>query len=371
MKGAKHLHFQIPGETSWPEFGLVEDIRFAWKHCSNANESVAVATLVGREGSTPRPTGSQMLIRENGSTVGYVSGGCVEANIAEFSKRAFATHSPIQISLGAGSKYVDIQLPCGSRIDVVVDPIDPRDKAADGVFEAAKRRIPVAWVGGFQSAKHQCISIETLYQLVDVKDVTPNVSSSRPTNLKNGSRCGFSSEYYWKIFEPALRLIVNGNDPIALATAQLASVIGFEVVLNSEFGPSESPSFTVDDADIDVANFSISNLFSNFSPDPWTAVVSTTHDLEKDHELLVNALPSPCFYVGVLGSRRHLSDRMALLRKAAIGESSINRLSAPVGLDINASTPFEIALSIVAEIVSHQHKKRHPLDQRPLLNADV
>ena len=111
----------------WPWFGLTEDVRPTARARLSAGRPIALATLVDMRGSSPRPVGSRMLIDANGVPEGYVSGGCVEASVASFALDVLKDGKPRLITLGAGSQYVDIRLPCGGSIDLYIERITPDD----------------------------------------------------------------------------------------------------------------------------------------------------------------------------------------------------------------------------------------------------
>jgi xanthine dehydrogenase accessory factor len=158
---------------------------------------------------------------------------------------------------------------------------------------------------------------------------------------------GFDGGLAWRRYDPQPRLLVFGADPVALATAQIGHAIGMETVLVRRRGPPAPPVGCA----ARYAPVSPADALAIFPPDAWTAVVTTTHDIDDDHETLHRALPSPAFYVGALGSRRRLPDRIGRLSRAGLPPEAIRRLRAPVGLDIGAASAAEIALAILADIV--------------------
>lgn len=315
----------------WPSFALEDDVRKLWREAATAGERLALATLVDRSGPSPRPVGSQMAVSESGRIAGYVSGGCVESNLAAMAVAAFSSAAPQTIVFGDGSPYMDVRLPCGTRIDIVLDVVAADDPAAALLLALSDDRRCALWLGGLDGFDHRCIAAAD-HAAADL----PSAAAGRQGNL------------YWKRYVPPLRLVLNGGDPVALALARLAGVFGFEVILNRQHGPEAAPAglcrryLRLDGA----------ALMQEITVDPWTAIVSTTHDIEADHSVLAAALPSPAFYVGVLGSRRHMADRKALFQRDHVPVAAARRLKAPLGLDIGAATAHEIALSTLAEIVA-------------------
>jgi xanthine dehydrogenase accessory factor len=144
------------------------------------------------------------------------------------------------------------------------------------------------------------------------------------------------------------RLVVIGSDPIALATASLGAQSGFETTLVRPKGPATPPPL----AGVAYSRASPDAALAAIGADAWTAVAIATHDWEIDHEALLAALPSAAGYVGVVGARRRLPERLARLRAAGVSEVSLQRLRAPIGLDLGGKAPWEIAVSVIAEIIA-------------------
>ena len=153
-------------------------------------------------------------------------------------------------------------------------------------------------------------------------------------------------------YEPVYRLVVLGADPTALAIAQLGSLSGFETTLVRPKGPETPPPFRVAYLRDEPAE-----ALAAVGLDPWTAVAVATHEAEADHAALTVALPSQAFYVGALGARRRAADRMAWLRGAGVPEHDIVRLRTPIGLSIGGKAPWEVAVSVLAEITQARYER--------------
>ena len=151
--------------------------------------------------------------------------------------------------------------------------------------------------------------------------------------------------------------MVVGGDPTALATADLAVRMGYETHLVRPRGPEAPPP-------IPGATYhrqAPEHALDAVPLDAWTAVAVATHDLEVDEAALVAALASEAGYVGVLGARRRLPERLARLRSLGVDEAALARLHAPIGLDLGGKAPFEIAVAILAEVVAAAHAEAEPL----------
>lgn len=317
-----------PSDSDWPLFGLVDDVRPALAEILGSGRAGALATLVRVDGPSPRAVGAQMAIASDGRLAGYVSGGCVEGSVATVGREVAETGAPRHLVFGAGSPFADVRLVCGSRIEVFVERAQASDETLRAVLHARDARQTITrWTAPGGRAEIR----EGGDGAVGVHDETGAV---------------------WRRYDPPTRLVVLGQDPVALATAQLARQVGIESILARRLGPQAAPS----DFSSLYMSAAPTDALSRAALDRWTAVVTTTHDLEDDHEALDYALRSPAFYVGALGSRLRVADRVMKLEQAGLDWDAIRRLRAPVGLDIGAGTPMEIALSIVADIVRVQRK---------------
>jgi len=317
-----------PGESDWPAFGVIDDVRPALAEILAHAAPGALATLVRVDGPSPRPVGSQMAVAADGRAAGHVSGGCVEGSVAIVGREVAKSGKPRLVVFGRGSPFIDVQLICGARIEVFIERASSADETLHAVLQGrAERRAIVRSVtyGGAASVRPATVT-----------DTLAGADDETRTMFRR--------------FDPPTRLVVIGHDPVALALASLANAAGLQSVLVRAKGPQTGPPGAA------YMPMGLVEAFDNLQLDPWTAIVTTTHDLNDDHEALEAALPAPAFYVGALGSRLRVADRVAKLEKAGVPWDAIKRLRAPVGMDIGAATPMEIALSILADIVRVQRK---------------
>jgi xanthine dehydrogenase accessory factor len=290
---------------------------------------VAIATLVDVIGSSPRPPGSEMAICDTGEVVGYVSGGCVEAAVAAEALAVMQTGKPRLLDYGADSPVLDIQLTCGGRIGIFVRELADAAGFAARLRAARDRRQAIVLSVDLETGGHGW-----------------STESADAMRLMDGHASVFARTYL-----PPIRLVLAGDSPVALALARTASPLGYEVTLLRPYGPAEPPP---DAPWVRYDRRALEQALADTELDAWTAVYALTHRMEDDLAVLVRALPSPAFCVGVLGSRGKIRERLDRLREAGVDAQARARLKAPAGLDIGARGTQEIALSILAQIVSLQ-----------------
>ncbi len=308
----------------WPLFGLTDDVRPQLRQAALASQPMVLATLVAVEGGGPRPMGTQMVFARLGGeagdiVAGYFSGGCVEADVADHAFACLADGNPRHLVYGQGSPWPDIQLLCGARIEIFLDRILPDDSALQAMLAAEQARQPVVWTSDGQ--RHVCT----------------------PPDQTETWEGAFSRRY-----DPKPRLVVFGSDPTALAIAWLGSQSGFETTFVRPRGPEAPPPVPGLGYCRDLPQAALDGL----KPDAWTAIAIATHNLETDQAALAAALPSGAGYVGLLGARKRLAERLAPLRAAGVSEDVLGRVHAPIGLDIGGKAPWEVAVSVIGEIMA-------------------
>ena len=331
----------------WPMFGMVDDIRPALARAGAAGRAVVLATIYKVVGGSPRPAGSQMLI-DGAELHGFLSGGCIEGDVCLHARQVLETWTARRLVYGDGGPYPDIRLVCGGRIEVLLEPLAADDPAVRTLLALGAERREAVWISGGSS--RVCYAADDLPPATArfgsliraFSDRTIGCALSRP-DLAVGLRRS-----------PPRRLIVVGADPIALAMARLAAESEFETWLVRPKGPPEPPPLPrvlYDRRELDVALRAI-------GLDPWTSVAVATHDLGADEPALEAALASPVPYVGALGARRRLPERMARLRARGLTEQQMARLHAPIGLDLGGKGPAEVAIAVLAEVIREESARR-------------
>lgn len=305
----------------WPIFGMADDVRSALRQAQQRKTPVALATLTSVEGGGPRPPGTQMVFGD-GILAGYFSGGCVESDVADHAFACLEDGAPRRLVYGEGSPWPDIQLLCGARIEIFIERVGQDDAALAELLAAEQERRPVVWVS--DGVKRLCgVNVEAWDGAIV------------------------------QAYDPVPRLVVFGADPTALAIASLGAQSGFETTLVRPKGPETPPPLP----GVAYRRDEPSAALAAIGTDAWTAIAIATHNLDLDREALVAALPSAAGYVGLLGARKRLAERLAPLRAEGFPEARLQQLHAPIGLDIGGKAPWEVALSVIGEIVALRHAR--------------
>jgi xanthine dehydrogenase accessory factor len=288
-------------------------------------EPLALATVVSTWGSAPRPRGSHMLVHADGRFEGSVSGGCVESDILQTAADVIAG-APFQVKrYGVADEAAwEVGLPCGGEIAVMVQPV-----SAEGFDPELFDRIAAARAAG------EALTVTT--------DLATGHADLRPQE---------TGEVFVNRYDPPRRLLIVGAVQIAQALAQLATTLGIETTVIDPRGrfltAERFPGVKLDDRWPDEA-------VAAYRPGPATAVVTLSHDIKIDDPALMAALATDAAYVGALGSRRSHAARRERLAEAGLTAEQIDRIDGPVGIDIGAIGPSEIALSIAAAMVKRFH----------------
>ncbi len=308
---------------------------------------VALATVVETWGSAPRRAGSHMSIDGDGAFTGSVSGGCVETAVVDEALGALRDGRPRDLEYGVADEEAwAVGLACGGRVRVAVTPVgtdadqvDPR--YLERALAALEGGSPVALLwnlvqGGVAPA-------EARHDLPQAT-VDAALRSDLGTVVETPAGSVFVRPY-----NPPVRIVVVGAVHIAQALVALARVAGFATLV---VDPRTAFANPVRFPDAECVTEWPDVAFADIGLDARTAVVALTHDAKIDDPALSLALVSPAFYVGALGSRRTQEKRRRRLGDQGLSEAALDRLHAPIGLDLGGRAPEEIALSVLSEIVA-------------------
>ena len=308
--------------------------------------SLALATVIETWGSAPRGCGSMLLIDSAGNFEGSVSGGCVEGSVIS---------EAIEIlESGTGSKVLEfgvadetaweVGLSCGGNIRVNVTPISEQGidiKILDTLVHSHQSRSPVVLLTNLQTGEVVIHDSNASHPLSD--QITNYIRLGRSGCLDHSG-----TEYFIHTHVPSPRLVMAGAVHIAQHLYPMAQSCGFETLIvdpRTAFASPDRFSGTRLLADWPE------NVWSELSLDSFTAFTALSHDPKIDDLALLKALESDCFYIGALGSAKTHTKRLERLKDLGLSDTLCQNISSPIGLDISASSPSEIAVSILAEII--------------------
>ena len=326
-------------------------------------ESIALATVVQTWGSSPRKAGSRMAITKTGKVTGSVSGGCVENAVVQAGLESLQTRRSQLLHFGVADETAwEVGLACGGSIDIFVQPLEP------GFFQIFNSNLgdetPVIHVLGIRGlddlpGREMLITENGIVAGSLGNEWEPAVLKTGIQELFRGTsrrvQLSESVEVFLDVILPPPTLVVIGGVHIAIALMSMAKTLGYRTILidprkvwgNEERFPNVDELIPewIDDA------------FMRINITRSTAIASLTHDPKLDDPALKIALNSPAFYIGALGSKTTHEKRRARLLHDGLTESQLSRLHAPIGLNIGAQTPEEIALAIMSEIVNAHRKQ--------------
>ncbi len=282
----------------------------------------ALVMVTGTEGGGVRAPGALMAVRADGCSVGYVSGGCIDADVVLQAQGALQTGRIRRLRYGAGSPFLDLPLPCGGGIDLVILPSPDRTVLAAVARQLAARR-PVS-LGLSDAGQLSC--------------APPLANSARP---------------FRALVRPKLRVRIAGKGADGLAMARLCQASGLDVHL--QLTDSEDAATARRDGIVQIDPLSSPQDLPDPGDDAATAFVLMLHDPDWEPALLQQALSGPAFYIGAVGSRTTHARRCARLEALGTGAADIDRVRGPIGLIPSMRDASMLAVSALADIVAAWH----------------
>ena len=281
--------------------------------------------MVQTWGSAPRPPGSILALRADGQVLGSVSGGCIEDSLIDRIREQGAPLKAEWVQYGVTREQAQhFGLPCGGILELVLEPL----RSGDWIVEVLAR-----------ISRHElvrrCLDLESGTVRLDRDNV--------------GQALEFDGKLLQMTFGPRLRILMIGAGQLSQLVAQMARPLGFDVLMcdpREEYTGTWQPAWGTHLAGMP------DDVVVQIKPDVHTAIVALTHDPKLDDMALLEALKSDAFYIGALGSRANNQKRRERLALFDLTQEQIARLYGPIGLHIGSRIPAEIAVSILAEIVS-------------------
>ncbi len=302
-------------------------------------KGAALATVIETWGSAPRRVGSQLAISGQGEILGSVSGGCVEGAVIVDAIDSIhdAKVRELEFGVSDGDAFA-VGLACGGTIRILVEPVGSvlSEALLSDLVTARAARTPIAYVAdldnGTRSLKHNGFAQRFAMDC---------------SGFEEGTRC------FVAIHNPPLRLIIVGAVHIAQALVPMAQMAGYDPLV---IDPRESFAAKARFPDVEISNDWPSDAVEKAALDARTALVLLTHDPKLDDPVLHHALGTDVAYIGALGSKRTHAKRLDRLRDAGFSDTQCARIHGPIGLDIGASSPSEIAISIIAQMTLNLRK---------------
>ena len=348
-------------------------IAYAWEKAERMGQRTALATLISVEGSAYRRPGARMLMTEDGQAVGSISAGCLEADVVERSRDIIKTVDARIVTYDTrGNEDIvwGLGLGCNGVVRVLIESLtgdgplkmmsfitERLQRQRRGVIarrlwrhcqgEAVEQHCDVEYFcfSEAELVQHDCDSRRGIQE--SIRDDAALLISRR-RSLTRAYPAG--QEVFFDIIQPPKRIVVMGAEPDALPLVEVARHLGWEAtVVDTRCRACSHNRFTLAHEVILCRPEDVARKVS-FNSD--CAAVIMTHNYLADVELLRTLLPSPASYVGILGPKARTENLLDQLRRegCAISSAELARLHAPIGIDIGAETPAEVALSIVAEI---------------------
>ncbi len=299
-----------------------------------AGARAVLGTVVRTWGSAPRPIGALVAIRGDGLIAGSVSGGCIEDDLIDKIRHgALDLDAPRRVKYGISAEEANrFGLPCGGTLELVLEPLSPASR-----IDALLERV----AAGLQTTRR-----------LDLRDGSVTLAEGAAAATLTVDDAALTS-----VHGPSWRLLIIGAGQLAQYVAEMARALDYEVTI-CDPRDEYADDWTV--AGTTLVRTMPDDTVLDYRPDGHTAIVALTHDPKLDDLALMEALRSPAFYVGAIGSQRNQEKRRERLQEFGVDVAQMQRLHGPVGLKNGARTPPEIAVAILAEMTAVKYGLRIP-----------
>lgn len=338
----------------------------AYKNLNLAERKAALATVVQVKGSSYRSPGARMLITDDGKWVGSISGGCLEGDALRKARQVMADKRPLTVTYDTreeSNQNLGIGLGCNGIIDVLIEPITDKNNPIDLFEQFVHYLEPVVlativrgegtgekWVVKMNGEQSNTFSKQDIVKMIGPAILEPFTSkkSATKTFLHNQKEV----DVFIELIQPAISVIIFGGGFDARPVSQLAKSLGWEVQVTDECVAHIAPIFFPQADKLSLCQREF--IDRNFNITPYTACILMSHNYEYDRDVLKKLIHSPAPYIGILGPRKRFDKMQAEFGNEGIilSTEQLHRIHAPIGLDIGAEAPDEIAISIIAEIQS-------------------
>jgi xanthine dehydrogenase accessory factor len=295
---------------------------------------VVMVTVIKTWGSAPRPIGALTAIRDDGMVVGSVSGGCIEDDMIDQVRAGkLVENRPATTRYGVSAEEAKrFGLPCGGTLELVLEPLT-KESGLDELLARVERH-------------------ELVMRRLDMKSGRVTITPAQSTDLLSFDGATLST-----VHGPRWRLLIIGAGQLSTFLAQMAQGLDYQVTVCD---PREEYAEGWDVPGVELKRGMPDEVVTEMNLDGHSAVVTLTHDPKLDDMALLEALKSPAFYVGAIGSRKNNDARRQRLAEFDLSQEEIARLHGPVGLKLGAKTPPEIAIAILAELTAIRNGVKVP-----------
>jgi len=295
---------------------------------------VVMATVIKTWGSAPRPIGALTAIRDDGMVAGSVSGGCIEDDmILQVRDRTLVQDLPATTRYGVSAEEAKrFGLPCGGTLELVLEPLT-KESGLEELLQRVERH-------------------ELVMRRLDMKTGKVTLGPARSTDL-----LAFDGATLSTVHGPRWRLLIIGAGQLSTFLAQMAQGLDYQITICD---PREEYAEGWNVAGVELKRGMPDEVVTEMNLDGHSAVVTLTHDPKLDDMALLEALKSPAFYIGAIGSKKNNDARRRRLADFDLSQKEIARLHGPVGLKLGAKSLPEIAIAILAEMTAIRNGVKVP-----------
>jgi xanthine dehydrogenase accessory factor len=338
----------------------------AYKNMHLTDRKAALATVVKVKGSSYRSPGARMLIMDDGKWVGSISGGCLEGDALRKARLVMANEKPMTVTYDTreeSNQNLGIGLGCNGVIDVLIEPITDKNNPVHLFEQVVTSNEPVAMatiVRGEGTGEKMIVTANgeqrNSFSNQDIsKIIEPSILEIFTSTKSETKLFPFEQkevEVFVELIQPIISVIIFGGGFDARPVSQLAKSVGWEVQVTDECVAHIAPVFFPQADKLSLCQREF--IDRDFNITPYTACILMSHNYEYDRDVLKKLIHSPAPYIGILGPRKRFDKMQEEFSKEEITLSidQLHRIHSPIGLDIGAEAPDEIAVSIIAEIQS-------------------
>ena len=343
----------------------IKAVLAAYKNLNLNERKAALATVVKVRGSSYRSPGARMLITDDGKWVGSISGGCLEGDALRKARQVMTDKTPKTVTYDTreeSNQNLGIGLGCNGVIDVLIEPLTEENRSIQLFTSLIELNQPFALATIFRGATnmgeklvvHMNTVVQETFSYSKLNDQVYtdliNVFDTRKSEARTYYLDGQEYEVFLELIQPSISLLIFGGGFDARPVSQLAKSLGWEVQVTDECVAHIAPIFFPEADKLSLCHRDF--IDRDFNLTPYTACVLMSHNYEYDRDVLKKIIQSDAPYIGILGPRKRFDKMLVEFKEArlTLNEDQLHRIHSPIGLDIGAEAPDEIAVSIVSEI---------------------